>query len=269
MEYNSLKNKTLYLIFGDSRNQNSDDLEDLCQNIKYFDTNCEIIINHPTSDHPSVKLRHVVQPVNVSPFIFGVFIDFLKYIKDYPIDFEHVSFFSANQYMIDSFFPEKGVNYLQFYNCPDWDFQYTGKNFSNTTVGNPLIQYGNFNWDPNHMNTILDIPNAMVSNWESAYLTKETIELCHKHLVDCINIYPNRDCIQLFPGYMALKTGQPWMFPPFFGTFDPSNRINNHNPIITQEQIDQKLKEGYALIKRVNYQKNCVLKEYIRSTIMV
>jgi hypothetical protein len=66
---------------------------------------------------------------------------------------------------------------------------------------------------------------------------------------------------------MALKTGQPWMFPPFFGTFDPFNRINNHNLIITIEQVEQKLKEGYCSIKRVNYKKNCPIKTYIRSTI--
>jgi hypothetical protein len=268
MEYNLLKTKTLYLIFGDARNQNYDDLEDLYQNIKHFDKNCEIIINHPSVEHPNVKIRHVVQPVNVSPFIFGVFTEFLKYIKKNPIEFDHVCLFSANQYMINNFKPEKHVNYLQFYNCPDWDFKYTGKDFTNTTIGNPLIQYGTFNWDQKGMNEILQIPNAMVSNWESAYLTKEAIELSQKYLPDCESIYPGRDCIQLFPGYMALKTGQTWMFPPFFGTFDPSNKINNHNSIITKEQIDQKLKEGYSLIKRVNYSKDCPLKEYIRSTII-
>ncbi len=262
-----IKPKTLYLVFGDERNQTSDDLEDICNNIYYFDKNCEIIINHPTSDHPNVKLRHIVQPVNVSPFIFGVFIDFINLpLNNY--EFDHVCLFSANQYLINSFIPEKGVNYLQFYNCPMWDFKYTGKDFSNLTVGNPLIQY-TFNWDHLEMNNFLEIKDAMVSNWEYAFLTKETIDLCRKHLSDCQLIYPNRDCIQLFPGYMALKAEQPWMFPPFFGTFDPSNKINECNWIITEQQIDQKHKDGYCSIKRVNYGKDCPLKEHIRRTIML
>lgn len=269
MEYNSLKPRTLYLIFGDARNQNYDDLEDLCQNIHHFDKHCDIIINHPSVNHPNVKLRHIVQPVNVSPFIFGVFTEFLKYIKENPMNFDHVCLFSANQYMINDFVPEMGVNYLQFYNCPNWDFKYTGKDFSNITIGNPLIQYDTFNWDQKGMNEILEIPNAMISNWEAAYLTKETIELCQRHLKDCENIYPNRDCIQLFPGYMALKTGQPWMFTPFFGTFDPSNKKNNHNHIITKEQINEKHQEGYAFVKRVGYNKDCQLKEFIRRTIVL
>ena len=263
-----LKSKVLYLIFGDSRNQDNDDLEDLCQNIKKFDEDCDIIINHPTATHPLVKLNHTVHPVNTSTFIFGVFIEFLKYLKYNTTEFDHVCLFSANQYMINSFHPEIGVNYLQFYNHPYWDYIYNGKDFSNLTIGNPLIQYESFNWDEKNMHEILDVPFAMVSNWEFAFLTKEAIELCQKYLIDCEKIYPNRDCIQLFPGYMALKTGQPWMFPPFFGTFDPSNRVNGHNQIITKEQIDQKFKEGYSSIKRVNYKKDCPLKEYIRRTII-
>jgi hypothetical protein len=84
------------------------------------------------------------------------------------------------------------------------------------------------------------------------------------YLDNAFDIYPNRDLIQLFPGYMALKTGQPWMFPPFFGTFDPSNRINNHNSVITESQIDQKLIENYCSVKRVGYKKDCHLKQYIK-----
>jgi len=258
------KTKTLYLIFGDARNQDYDDLEDMCENIKYFDDNCEIIINHPYVDHPFVKLKHIVQPVNQSVFIFGVFIDLMKYLKVNKIDFDHLCLFSANQYMIRAFFPEKNVNYLQFYNCPDWDYKYTGKNFTNTTIGNPLIQYGTFNWDEKGLNKALDIENAMVSNWEFAYLTKEAIELCQEHLEFALNFYLNRDLIQIYPGYMALKTGQLWMFPPFFGTFDPSNKINNHNHLITNSQIDQKYDEGYCSVKRVGYKKDCNLKQYIR-----
>lgn len=257
----------LYLIFGDERTQTYEDLEDLCQNIHYFDPNAKIIINHPTAEHPNIVLKHRVQPVNQSMFIFGVFVDLLEYLKQNPIEFDHLCLFSANQYMINKFEPEIGVNYLQFYNCPDWDFKYTGKDFANVTVGNPLIQYGTFNWDPADLHKVLGVENAMVSNWESATLTKEAVELCQKHIGTCLKVYPNQDKIQTFPGYMALLTAQPWMFPPFFGTFDPSNKINNCNVIITIEQIDQKLKEGYSFVKRVNYKKDCPLKEYIRSII--
>ena len=258
------KTKTLYLIFGDARNQDHDDLQDMCENINYFDKNCEIIINHPYVDHPNVKLKHVVQPVNQSRFIFGVFVDLLYFLRSNPIDFDHLCLFSANQYLINSFYPEKNVNYLQFYNCPNWDFTYTGKDFTNITIGNPLIQYETHNWDEKGMNLFLEVENAMVSNWEYAFLTDEAVRLCQMYLDNAFNIYPNRDLIQLFPGYMALKTGQPWMFPPFFGTFDPSNRINNHNSIITESQIDQKLMENYCSVKRVGYKKDCHLKQYIK-----
>lgn len=262
MSNNILKPKTLYLVFGDARNQDDDDLDDICDNINYFDKNCEIVINHPTSTHKNVKLRHIVQPIGTH-FIFGIFIEFLNLLNKEEYEFDHVCLFSANQYLINSFIPIKNINYLQFYNCPEWDYNYTGKDFSNLTIGNPLIQCG-FNWDENNMGFRLGIDNAMISNWEYAFLTKETINLCQKHINDCLQIYPYRDCIQLFPGYMALKSEQPWLFPPFFGTFDPSNKINNCNWIITHDQIDQKHNEGYCSIKRVNYKKDCSLKEHIR-----
>ena len=135
----------------------------------------------------------------------------------------------------------------------DWDFKYTGHNFSNITIGNPLIQYQTFNWDEKNLHEALGVNDAMVSNWEYAFLTKETINLCHDHIRSAKSIYPNRDLIQLFPGYMALKSGQLWKFPPFFGTFDPSNRINHHNHLITTNQIDLKYSAGYTSVKRVNY----------------
>jgi hypothetical protein len=70
--------------------------------------------------------------------------------------------------------------------------------------------------------------------------------------------------ISVFPGYMALKTGQPWQFPPFFGTFDPSNRDNNFNHIIRIDQVIEKKKAGYLSIKRVDYKKSCPVKQFIR-----
>jgi hypothetical protein len=262
------ESKVLYFIFGDARTQSDDDLEDMCLNILHFNDKAQIIINHPTATHENVKLRHIIQPVNQSTFIFGAFIELLKYIDNHSLEFDHLCLYSANQYMINHFMPIKGINYLQFYNCPDWDYKYTGKDFTNLRIGNPLIQYGTFNWDPAGMDQILSVDGAMVSNWEFAHLTNETIKLCTQYINECIKIYPNQDKIQTFPGYMAIKTGQPWLFPPFFGTFDPSNRINGHNWIITEEQINQKFKEGYASVKRVNYTKDCPLKSYIKEHII-
>ena len=258
-------NKVLYLVFGDVRNQNDEDLEDICQNIKHFDSNAQIIINHPKSSHPNSLLKHEVGVVDHSYFIFGVFIEFLNYIKDKKLDFDHVCLFSANQYMINSFYPIKGINYLQFYTTDDWDFKYTGKDYSNLTYGTPLMQYKYIDWEPERLDLLLGVEYAMVSNWESAYITKETIKLCIENLDTCLSVYPNKDRIQTYPGYMALKTGQPWLYPPFFGTFDPSNRINGHNRIITQQQVIQKYNEGYCSVKRAGYTKNCLIKEFIRS----
>ena len=253
---------TLYLIFGDSRNQDNNDLEDLCQNIQQFDTNAEIIINHSTSSHPLVKLRHTVGPVDISPFIFGVFTEFLKYFKENDLKFDHLSLVSANQYYINKFTPEIGVNYLQFYNCNDWDHNYTGKDFPAIYSGNPIVQ--NFNWDPGNLHKAMDIKDPMVSNWEAAYLTYKTVTLCAENLYLCNNIYPNQDRIQTFPAYAVLKSNQEWRFPPFFGTFDPSNPMYHKNQIITLDQLEDKYKKEYAIVKRVNYKFDCPIKKYIR-----
>lgn len=254
----------LYFIFGDARHQNDDDLEDLCQNIKQFDSNAKIIINHPFSNHPYAKIKHIVQPVNSSQFIFGAFVDLLAYLKNYNCDFDHLCLVSANQYFIGSFSPIKGINYIQFYNCENWSEKYNGKNFSNLYVGNPLIQpYGV--WDSSRICDFFGIENPMASNWESAYLTKKTVRLCIENIDKCIELFPDKDLMSIYPGYMALKSNQPWQFPPFFGTFDPSNKINNFNYIITEEQVKKKMIENYCVIKRVNYSKECPIKNFIRT----
>jgi len=256
---------TLYLIFGDARNQNDDDLEDLCQNIRHFDNNAQIIINHPTSNHTNVKLKHIVDPVDISPFIFGVFKEFLNYFSNNDLNFDHLNLVSANQYYINKFEPEIGVNYVQFYNCDDWDHHYTGKDFPAVYSGNPIVQ--NFNWDPRNLHKIVGVDNPMVSNWESMYLTYESVKLCAENLYLCDQIYPNQDRIQTFPAFMALKSGQEWRFPPFFGTFDPSNLVNKHNHIITITQVIEKYNLGYCTIKRVNYHKDCEIKQFIRNNL--
>ena len=116
------------------------------------------------------------------------------------------------------------------------------------------------------MHKVLNVPTPMASNWEHMTLTRESMLLCKKHIDVCVELYPNQDMISLYPGFMALLTGQEWKFPPFFGTFDPS--CPNKNWILTQEQINEKFNEGYVSVKRVNYKKDCPLKTYIKKEIL-
>jgi hypothetical protein len=66
---------------------------------------------------------------------------------------------------------------------------------------------------------------------------------------------------------MILLSGQQWEFPPYFGTYDPSNKPN-YNWVITINQIVEKFNQGYFSVKRVNYPKNCELKQFIRQNYM-
>lgn len=72
--------------------------------------------------------------------------------------------------------------------------------------------------------------------------------------------------ISIFPGYMDLMSGQRWEFPKHFNTWDPSNKQRNHTLFL--QQVDKKYKEGYYSIKRVNYDLNCPIKEYITNRYM-
>lgn len=259
-----MKSKVLYFIFGDVRHQNDEDLTDMLLNLLKYDEDAQFVINHTNSNHPRALLNHLVGPVNSSQHIFGAFVALLDYLNNNKIEYDHLCLVSANQYQINKFEPIKGVNYVQFYNCDDWLEKYTGKDFSNVHQGTPLVQsYGV--WDQKKLHVILDVPYPMASNWEGSYLTRETIELCIKNLPKCLEVYPNNDLISLYPGYMALKTGQLWMFPPFFGTFDPSNRKNGNNYLITIDQLKEKLNNGYCAIKRVNYKKDCNIKEFVKT----
>ena len=90
-------------------------------------------------------------------------------------------------------------------------------------------------------------------------LAKENINLC-------LEVYPDKDMISIFPGYMALLSVQSWQFPKHYGSYDPSNNERTH--FATESQIDRKHKECYYSIKRTNYSKDCSLKNYIRREYM-
>jgi hypothetical protein len=67
---------------------------------------------------------------------------------------------------------------------------------------------------------------------------------------------------------MILLSKQEWEFPAYFGTYDPSNKPN-FNWVITEQQIIEKRLKNYYSVKRVNYGKNCPLKEFIRKNYML
>jgi len=224
-----------FIIFAHCTEQNVDDVNDMIYNIKYFHKDCEIFINHPNIQHEKIKTRHTLGQLNNSSFIFGAFIDIIKTLTFDEIErFDHFVLVSANQYFISEMKLEKNVNYVQFYNVEDWEYKYTGKDFRTDYEGFPLKQFYGL-WDPKEMYKIFGIETPMASNWESACLTKESMRLCKENIDIAINTYPNCDLISTFPGFMALKSGQKWKFPPFFGTFDPSNP-KPKNWILTEEQ---------------------------------
>jgi len=258
--------KIAFLIFSHCEEQNVDDVNDMIENISYFHDDCDFFINHPTIEHQKIKTRHKLGTLNNSSFIFGAFEKMIKSLTIKEINnFDHFVLVSANQYFINKLILEKNVNYVQFYNVENWDSKYTGKNFSTKYEGFPIKQpYGL--WDPKKMYEIFGIKNPMASNWECATLTKDVMILCKDNIDTVTETYPNADLISVFPGYMVLKSNQVWKFPSFFGTYDPSNKIKNS--IIKIEQIDEKLKNGYSSVKRVNYSKDCQLKNYIRKNIM-
>jgi len=255
--------KTGFIIFAHCNGHTKEDVDDIIENISVFHPECEFFINHPTISHEKIFTTHNLGPLNKSSFIFGAFVDIINKLSIEDIHkCDNFCLVSANQYFIDNIKAEKNINYVQFYNTDDWTNRYNGKDFSTNIIGTPLRQpYGV--WDQKCFYKKIGISNPMASNWEGAILTKESMILCKQYINVAIQEYPNSDLISLFPGYMALKSGQEWKFPSFFGTFDPSNRpIFNH--IITIDQLINKKREGYSTIKRVNYEKNCPIKDYIR-----
>jgi hypothetical protein len=258
--------KVCYIIFAHSLIQTENDLDDMIKNIKFFNKDCDFVINHPNMIHPKIRTRHMPGELDRSNFIFGAFEKIVKELSDDEINsYDHFCLVSANQYFINKPDFEVGVNYVQFYNTDDWSNFYDGYNYKTDYVGFPLQQpYGR--WDPKDLYKVYNLNTPMASNWECIVLTKESMLLCKENIDSCVNQYPNQDMISLFPGYMALMSGQRWEFPKHFGTYDPSNKQRNHTLFL--QQVDEKYKEGYYSIKRVNYDLNCPIKEYIRNRYM-
>lgn len=257
--------KTAFIIFAHCNLQTKEDIDDLIDNIKRFHKNCDFLVNHPTIEHEKIFTSHNLGELNNSSFLFGAFIEILNKLSYKEIEkFDNFYIVSSNQYFINDIVLEKDINYFQFYNTPDWYNSYVGKDSDRTVVGNPLIQpYGV--WDPERLCDDLNINTPMASNWEGGVLTKESMKLCKDNIQKSIDKYPNQDLISLFPGYMALLSVQEWKFPQIFCTFDPTNKPE-YNNIITIEQLERKRNEGYFSIKRVNYDRNCPIKSYIRDT---
>jgi hypothetical protein len=256
-----------FVIFAHNDLQTNEDVQDLIDNIKFFHPDSDFIVNHPTLDHPKVSVRHRLGPLDRSSFIFGALEAVIRKLTDEEIrKFDHFVLVSANQYFINKIDIEKGVNYIQFLNTEDWENDYTGKDFCTKIVGFPLQQKCG-KWDNKDLYKKFDIEIPMPSNWECQILTTEAMLLAKQHIDVCTDLYINEDAINFFTGYMALLTGQEWRFPAHFGTYDPSNPYPK-NWILTQDQVTQKWQDGYFSVKRVNYSKNCPIKEFIRSFLM-
>ena len=263
-----MKSKTAFIIFAHSTIHTNEDVDDMIANISYFHNNCDFMINHPSLDHPKIRMRHMPGVLNNSNFIFGGLVDLIKNLSEEEINtFEHFCLVSANQYFINNIIFEKNVNYAQFLNTENWDLTYNGKDSDKTIVGFPLKQsYGR--WDPKDLYKEFDIKQPMSANWECLTFTKEVMLLAKKNINKCLEYYPNDDMMNIFLPYMILLSKQQWEYPPYFGTYDPSNRPS-FNRIITKEQIIDKHNKGYFSIKRVNYSKNCELKQFIKQNYMI
>jgi len=262
-----MKNKTAFIIFAHSTVHSKEDVDDMIENISYFHDNCDFMINHPTLNHPKIRMRHTPGVLNHSNFIFGALVDLIKNITVDEINsFEHFCLVSANQYFINDIDFKKSINYAQFLNTDNWEQTYNGKDSDKTITGFPLQQpYGR--WDSKDLYLEYDIELPMSANWECSTVTKEVMLLAKRHIDKCLEYYPNEDMINIFLPYMILLSKQPWEFPSYFGTYDPSNKPN-YNWFITIPQIMQKRDQGYSSIKRVDYKKNCQLKEFIRKNYM-
>jgi hypothetical protein len=262
-----MKPKTSFIIFAHSTAQTIEDIDDMISNISYFHDNCDFMVNHPTLNHSKIKMRHMPGQLNHSNFIFGALVDLIRNISHEEIDsFDHFCLVSANQYFINNINFKKGVNYAQFLNTEDWVSTYNGKDSDKTIVGFPLQQpYGR--WDAKDLYLEYNIKLPMSANWECMTVTKEVMLLAKQHLDKCLEYYPNDDMMNIFLPYMILLSKQPWEFPPYFGTYDPSNKPN-YNWVITINQIVEKHNQGYFSVKRVNYHKDCELKQFIRENYM-
>lgn len=269
--------KTLYLVLSHSIEQDYDDIEDTCQNIKYFDPEADIIVNHPSSNHPNVKLRYKMQEIDTSRHVFSVLVNFLKYLDNNELHFDHLCWYSANQYMIRDFKPKDQVNYVKFFNHPDWESVFTGKDFPNVVFGQPFegIQVGTNStrgkiYDPKNYYQELGIEIPMCHHWDLTTVTKEVVDLARKHVDRVCEVYPvgeyGCDRSMTFLGYMALLSKQSWEFPPLF--YSSVNISSPSTHFCTVDQIIQKYNEQYSVVKRVGYKKGCHLRTFIRDNYM-
>jgi hypothetical protein len=251
-----------FLIFPHCKFQTVEDLNDMIDNIKHYHKDCDFIVNHPTIIHPKVRTRHNIGIIHQCNMVYGVFIEMVRSLTEEDLNkYDHYCMVAANQYFINNIEFKPNVNYFQFYNSDNWDNTYTGIK-TPKIIGNFLKQpYGV--WDQKEMYKIFDIKTPMVSNWECGTMTSKTMRLCKENLEKSIELYPNLDLVSLFPGYMALKSEQEWDWPKFFATFDPSCKEKNW--ILTTDQVCQKHNEGYFSVKRVNYSKDCPIKQFIRN----
>jgi hypothetical protein len=263
--------KCCFIIFAHSDAQNVDDVNDMIDNINHFHKNADFIVLHPTMKHPKTRLNVPLGLLNQSSFIFGPLTELIKDLKDDEINqFDHFCLVSANQYFINDIIFEKNINYAQFNTTENFDNDYTGKDMSKEIIGFPIKQPYLFGktWDDNGLYKELGIELPMISNWECVTFTKEVMLLCKKNLETALKIYPNRDLMNVYIPYMILLSKQQWDFIPHFGTYDPSNP-NPKNYLITIEQTINKRNENYFSIKRVNYGKNCHIKNFVRENFMI
>jgi len=265
-----MKTKTCFIIFAHSLLHSVGDIDDIINNISYFHNNCDFMVNHPTLNHPKIRTRHMPGILDQSNFIFGALIELFNSLTIDEIEsYDHFCLVSGNQFFINDIVFEKGVNYAQFSTTENFDDDYVGKHMDKTIFGFPIRQPYLFGktWDDGELYKELGIDQPMISNWECVTFTKEVMKLCKENLGTALRIYPNRDLMNVYVPYMILLSKQQWEFIPHFGTYDPSNpQPKNH--IITIEQIDNKRNDGYFSVKRVNYSKNCHIKNYIRENLM-
>jgi hypothetical protein len=243
-------------------------VDDLIDNIKYFHSGKNNFwVLHPTMEHKHIKSKCEVGKLNSSSFIFGSLSKLIQNLNYEEINnSKHFCLVSANQYFINKIDAKENINYVQFFNTENWDKTYNGKDSDKTIIGFPLKQpYGR--WDEKNLYKEFEIETPMVGNWECNIITKEVMKLAKDNIDKALQYYPNTDMMGLFLPYMVLMSKQEWEFPAHFGTYDPSNRPK-FNHLTTIEQVNKLKQEGYFSIKRVNYKKECQIKEYIRKNLM-
>ena len=70
--------RVCFIIFAHSLDHTREDLQDMIENIQYFHKDCDFIVNHPTIEHPKIRVRHMPGVLDQSNFIFGAYEKILK-----------------------------------------------------------------------------------------------------------------------------------------------------------------------------------------------